>query len=86
MFILENFIADCRAALAADPSHRLVREAVASAVSDPAAILQGFGRTQASRDPKALSRQRPDHSQCDLGADDDGHAAQSSDVGGNRHL
>ena len=43
MFILENFIADCRTALAADPSHRLVREAVASAVSDTTAILKALG-------------------------------------------
>jgi predicted metal-dependent enzyme (double-stranded beta helix superfamily) len=43
MFILENFIAECRAALAADPSHKLVREAVASVVSDPASILKGLG-------------------------------------------
>src|SRR5262245_42517730 len=43
MFNLENFIAECRAALAADPSHKLVREAVASAVSDPTSILKGLG-------------------------------------------
>jgi predicted metal-dependent enzyme (double-stranded beta helix superfamily) len=43
MFILENFIAECRAALAADPSHKLVRDAVTSAVSDPASILKGLG-------------------------------------------
>jgi hypothetical protein len=39
MFDLEQFIADCRAALAADRSHKSVREVVARAVSDPAAIL-----------------------------------------------
>jgi len=43
MFILQSFIAECRAALAADPSHKLVREAVASAVSDPASILKELG-------------------------------------------
>ena len=36
MFDLDQFIADCRAALAADASHKLVREVVARAVSDPA--------------------------------------------------
>ena len=43
MFVLEDFIAECRAALAADPSHRLVCEVVARAVSEPAAVLNGLG-------------------------------------------
>ncbi len=43
MFDLGEFIADCRVALAADRSHRLVREVVTRAVSDPAAVLRGLG-------------------------------------------
>jgi len=43
MFDLDRFIAECRAALAADPSQRLVREAVARAVSEPSAVLKGLG-------------------------------------------
>jgi predicted metal-dependent enzyme (double-stranded beta helix superfamily) len=43
MFDLEYFIAECRAALAADPSQKLVREAVACALSKPAAVLKGLG-------------------------------------------
>ena len=43
MFDLDQFIADCRAALAADRSHKLVREVVARAVSDPAAVLRALG-------------------------------------------
>jgi predicted metal-dependent enzyme (double-stranded beta helix superfamily) len=43
MFVLEDFVVECRAALAADTSHRLVREVVARAVSDPAAVLKGLG-------------------------------------------
>src|SRR5713101_9763087 len=43
MFALEHFISECRAALTADPSHRLVREAVARAVTDPSSVLQGLG-------------------------------------------
>jgi predicted metal-dependent enzyme (double-stranded beta helix superfamily) len=43
MFDLEQFIAECRTALAADPSHRLVREVVARAVSEPAGVLRGLG-------------------------------------------
>jgi predicted metal-dependent enzyme (double-stranded beta helix superfamily) len=43
MFDLQQFIADCRTALAADPSHKLVRDAVARAVSDPGAVLKDLG-------------------------------------------
>jgi predicted metal-dependent enzyme (double-stranded beta helix superfamily) len=43
MFDLDQFVADCRSALAADKSHKLVREVVAQAVSDPAAVLKGLG-------------------------------------------
>ncbi len=48
MFDLDQFIADCRAALAADKSHKSVREIVARAVSDPAAILKGLGEPKRS--------------------------------------
>jgi predicted metal-dependent enzyme (double-stranded beta helix superfamily) len=40
---LDQFIADCRAARDADPSHKLVREVVARVVSDPAAVLRSLG-------------------------------------------
>ncbi len=43
MFDVDQFIADCRSALAADKSHKLVREVVARCVSDPAAILKQLG-------------------------------------------
>ena len=43
MFNLEQFVADCRIALAQDRTHRAVREVVARAVSDPAAVLRGLG-------------------------------------------
>jgi len=46
MFDLDQFIADCRTALAADRSHKLVREVVARAVSDPAAVLKGLGEPE----------------------------------------
>ena len=46
MFDLDQFVSDCRAALAADRSHRHVREVVARAVSDPAAVLKGLGEPQ----------------------------------------
>jgi predicted metal-dependent enzyme (double-stranded beta helix superfamily) len=42
-FDLERFIADCRAARQADPSHKLVREVVARAVSNPASVLKALG-------------------------------------------
>jgi predicted metal-dependent enzyme (double-stranded beta helix superfamily) len=43
MFDLEQFVADCRAGLAQESSHRAVREVVARAVSDPAAVMQALG-------------------------------------------
>jgi predicted metal-dependent enzyme (double-stranded beta helix superfamily) len=43
MFSLEQFIADCRAALAQDKTHRAVREVVARAVADPPAVLRALG-------------------------------------------
>jgi len=43
MFDRDRFIADCREAVAADPSHKSVREVVARAVSDPAGVLKGLG-------------------------------------------
>src|SRR5262249_20646231 len=42
-FDLDRFVADCRAARDADPSHKLVREVVARAVSDPMAVLKSLG-------------------------------------------
>ena len=39
MFDLDQFVADCRTAIAQDPSHKFVREVVARAVSGPAAVL-----------------------------------------------
>jgi predicted metal-dependent enzyme (double-stranded beta helix superfamily) len=55
-FDLDQFIADRRAARAADPSHKLVREVVARAVSDPSAVLKGLG------EPKRAESQRLYHS------------------------
>jgi predicted metal-dependent enzyme (double-stranded beta helix superfamily) len=43
MFDLDQFVADCTAALKQDASHPLVREVVARAVSDPWAVLQRLG-------------------------------------------
>jgi predicted metal-dependent enzyme (double-stranded beta helix superfamily) len=43
MFDLEQFTADCRAALKADSSHKSVREVVARVVADPAGVLLGLG-------------------------------------------
>ena len=41
--MLERFIQDCRAAHAADPSHKGVREVVARAVADPGSVLKWLG-------------------------------------------
>jgi predicted metal-dependent enzyme (double-stranded beta helix superfamily) len=56
MFDLERFVADCRAARAADPSHKAVREVVARAVADPGAVLKGLG------EPKRAEIQKLHHS------------------------
>jgi predicted metal-dependent enzyme (double-stranded beta helix superfamily) len=44
--MLERFIADCRAAHAADSSHKAVREVVARTVADPRAVLRWLGEPQ----------------------------------------
>jgi predicted metal-dependent enzyme (double-stranded beta helix superfamily) len=46
MLDLSQFVADCREALVADKSHKHVREVVARAVSDPAAVLAALGEPQ----------------------------------------
>jgi predicted metal-dependent enzyme (double-stranded beta helix superfamily) len=46
MFDLDRFAADCRAALAENASHKAVREVVARAVADPAAVLASLGEPQ----------------------------------------
>lgn len=43
MFEVEQFVAECRAAIAADTSHKAVREVLARAVADPGAVLRGLG-------------------------------------------
>ncbi len=43
MFEVDQLVADCRAALKEDPSHKLVREVVERAVSNPAAVLKALG-------------------------------------------
>jgi len=43
MFDLEQFVADCRAALGDDESHGAIREIVARAVSEPSTVLRALG-------------------------------------------
>jgi len=43
MFDFEQFVADCRAARAADSSSKTICEVVRKAVSDPAALLKATG-------------------------------------------
>ena len=43
MFDLEQFVADCRLAISDDRSLRALREVVARAVSDPAAVMKALG-------------------------------------------
>ncbi len=46
MFDREQFVADCRAAIKDDATHKAVREVVAEAVSDPGAVLKGIGEPE----------------------------------------
>lgn len=46
MFESAQFIADCRAASAADPTHKAVREVVARALSEPAAVFRWLGEPE----------------------------------------
>jgi predicted metal-dependent enzyme (double-stranded beta helix superfamily) len=43
VFDLDRFIAECQAAVSLDASHKPVREIVARAVSEPAAVIAGLG-------------------------------------------
>ena len=43
MFDPEQFISDCKEALAQDASHKAVKEVVERAISDPASVFRGLG-------------------------------------------
>jgi predicted metal-dependent enzyme (double-stranded beta helix superfamily) len=43
VFDLDQFIADCRAAVGVDATHKSAREVVARAVADPSAVIAGLG-------------------------------------------
>ena len=43
MFETDRFIKDCRAAVAADDSHKAVREVVTRAVADPNGLMKVLG-------------------------------------------
>ena len=72
MFDLERFTQDCRSALAADPSHQLVREVVARTVSDPCGAR---ARRTKRAEVQKLYTERSDDPQRHLGTADDDHAA-----------
>ena len=46
MFDLDRFFADCQDAVSADARHKLVREVVARAVSEPDAVLAALGEPE----------------------------------------
>jgi hypothetical protein len=43
MFDLDCFIAECRATVSPEPTHKSVREIVARAVSEPTAVIARLG-------------------------------------------
>ena len=45
---LDNFVADCRAAVDADKSHKAVNELLSKALEDPAALIKALGEPTAS--------------------------------------
>jgi predicted metal-dependent enzyme (double-stranded beta helix superfamily) len=47
-FDLDRFVSDCRHAVAEDRSHKLIREVVARAVSEPSSVLRGLGEPEGS--------------------------------------
>ena len=49
MFDVEQFVADCREALKAEASPKLVREIVARAVADPANVIKAVGEPHQSQ-------------------------------------
>ncbi len=49
MFELDRFVADCRAAALRDPLGGSVRDVVARAVSDPAAVIRALGEPKAGQ-------------------------------------
>lgn len=75
MFDVDRFFGDCQNAVAADPSHRRVREVVARAVSEPNAVLAALGEPERAGNQCYLSRAEPDGAECDLGSRHDDHAA-----------
>jgi predicted metal-dependent enzyme (double-stranded beta helix superfamily) len=48
MFEIDQFIEDCRAAVAVDDSHKSVREVVARAVADPNGVMKTLGEPSKS--------------------------------------
>ena len=55
MFQIDSFIADCRAAVRVDSSHKSVQDVVARAVSDPSAVLAGLGEPRRAEVQKLYS-------------------------------
>ena len=85
MFETERFVAECRAAFAEDRTHIAVREVLARSVCNPTAVLKELGEPKRAG-IKELFHSDAHHHQRGLGAGDDGHASQSSNVGRHRHL
>ena len=48
MFNLENFVADCRSAVEADPTHLTVHEVTRRAFSDPSSVHAAVGEPRTS--------------------------------------
>src|SRR5512143_313354 len=86
VFDLDQFIADCRSALAEKAPQHAIREAVMRVVADQDRCFQGIRRAEALRDPEAHPLSRSYDSQRRLGSPDDTPTSRSPNVGGHRHL
>jgi hypothetical protein len=85
MFDLDQFVADCRDALAVDKSHKVVREVVCRAVANPGGILKALGEPTRGA-IKTLYRSDDLTILNVIWAVHDIDAPQSQHVGGDRNL
>ena len=86
MFDTERFVADCRAAFAEDPTHKAIREVLASAVSNPTAVLNGLGEPTRAEIQKLFHSDALTIIKVVWAPRNDGDASQPSNVGCHRDL
>jgi len=86
VFDRDRFVAECRDAVAPDPSHKAAREVMARAISDPAAVLRSLGEPTRAGIEIILPLRGVDGGQSNLGPPHVGATPQPQHVGAHRHL